>query len=218
MRAALILLLILGSNAEARNGYLYAERPEAKSGSCISAHDEDSHTILQRNGIRMNGNFESKEIQALALGIAQLERLNGGPIPHDWRTPFHYHNASGAWNQAADRINVRKMSYGGDNVGALMHELGHKIANAAGRKITNEYLAATKPCRLSPYASSNRLEEIAEVFSALIVNPDDLKSKCPDAHAYFTTKVLKNGEKTAMASCGAQPTTTEVGAATNAGR
>lgn len=215
----LISLLLIHQSIQAqRTAYLYAELPQARSGSCITALDDDAHTVLTRNGIRMNGNFESKEIQALALGIGQLERLNGGPIPQEWRTPFHYHDTRGAWNQAADRINVRKQSYGGGNVGALMHELGHKIANASGRKVTNEYLKATKPCRLSPYAASNRLEEIAEVFSAMIVNPDDLKAKCPDAHKFFSNAVFKAGEKASMASCGRNGTTTEIGAVQDANR
>ncbi len=174
----------------------------AKSGECIEPSADDPTQVLKRNGIKVKGDYSAKDLRALALGVGQLEKLNGAPLPPEWQTEFNFLNQRGAWNQTVPRINVKKLSYGGDNVAALIHELGHKVANANGQKLYGLYSKNVKPCKISPYAQTKRSEEFAEAFSVLIVNPDDLKSKCPSAYNFFTQDVFKkSGDKVSEASC-----------------
>lgn len=173
----LVTLLFLASgNASAG---IYADLALAHRGGCIKVSDDSAESILRRNGITIGGSYQRADEAALAKGITQVERINGGPLPRAWSTNFNYLNARGAWNQASHAINVRKYSYGGDNVAALMHEFGHKIGNANGGKAYSQYFNTASRCGISSYARSKRTEEFAEVFSAYIVNPEDLKRQCP---------------------------------------
>lgn len=192
-----ILSLSLNAAAVA----IYAETgPNARSGRCIRPASGSATEILDRNGIKRTGHYGPSEIAALAKGVSQVERLNGSPLPPAWQTTFNFLNTSGAWNQGVKAINVRKYTYGGDNVAAQMHEFGHKIANANNQKILSQYVRQAKRCGISPYAYSKRSEEFAEVFSAFIVNPEDLKAKCPSAFGTMLS-IFRASENVAMASC-----------------
>lgn len=195
----LVTMLILASG-KASAGYIYAENAHAHKGGCIKASDESPEAILRRNGISAVGNYSRAELAALAKGISQVERVNGGPLPKAWSTDFNFMNARGAWNQASHAINVRKYSYGGDNVAALMHEFGHKVANANGQKVLSQYLNSASPCGISPYARKKRSEEFAEAFCVYMVNPDDLKKQCPSAYSAMT-KIFSAPHNSSMASC-----------------
>lgn len=184
---------------------IYAEKPDAHSGKCIKAPDAHSSLILNRNGIQVSGDHNEKDLNALARGLAQLERIHGGPIPETWRTPFKFSDQAGGWAQRWDSIYVNKKTYGGDNVAALMHELGHKIGNADGMKLFSEYLKNAQDCGITPYAKSRRGqfprgEEFAEVFSAFITNPDDLEKECPSAFSAMK-KIFNVKEDSQLASC-----------------
>jgi hypothetical protein len=181
----LVTLLILASG-KASAGYIYAENASAHRGGCIKASDESPETVLRRNGINAVGSYSRSDLAALAKGIAQVERINGGPLPKAWSTDFNFINARGAWNQASHAINVRKQSYGGDNVAALMHEYGHKLGNANNGAIYSKYFRLAKACGITPYSRKKRTEEFAEVFCVYLVNPDDLKAKCPSAYSAMT--------------------------------
>jgi hypothetical protein len=200
MKVLMTLIAVQLFSAPAAFGYIYAELEVAHSGKCIKASPDSAESILRRNGIKPIGSYSSHEINALAKGIAQVERINGGPLPAAWHTQFNFLNARGAWNQGPNAVNVRKLSYGGDNVGALMHEFGHKVANADGQKILNRYVGSTPRCGFTGYARSKRSEEFAEVFSAFITNPDDLKAKCPSSYATLK-RIFNAGENVSMASC-----------------
>lgn len=197
--AITLVTVILGCSEFAKAG-IYAERPESKSGKCIKAPDAHASTVLKRNGIKVTGAYNEKDLNGLARAMAQVERIHGGPIPKSWQTTFNFIDSSGAWNQTVPRINVRKNSFGGHNCGALMHEFGHKIANADGQKVFSQYVKSSKPCGITPYSRTSRGEEFGEVFSAFITNPEDLKKKCPSAYGAMT-KIFKVKDESTLANC-----------------
>lgn len=177
--------------------------PVAAGGACIDRSNEDALKVLKRNGISTRGRPTSKELEALATGIAQVENLLGRPLPKSWRTPYNYINSpsSYTWNQATSAINVRrpKGSASGQNVGGLMHELGHKIGN------TGEYAAyrsfiGKQECKITHYAKKKANEQFAEAFAAYVAYPDKLARVCPKAYNFFSQKMFPNGQQQ-VASC-----------------
>ena len=181
--------------------------PRAGRAVCVPPAS-NPEAVLARNGITTGGRVSAAEKAALAKGIAQVEKLLGHPLPKAWRTRFNFINGSGAWNQAAHAINVRRTpgSEKGLLTGRMMHELGHKVGNTG---IYSKYRAYTggKICRITPYAArgskktvSRANEEFSEVFEAYVVFPDLLKAQCPKSYAYFAKSLFPHSSGH-LASC-----------------
>lgn len=173
---------------------------------CLPKLTEPANTILKRNGIQTIG-ANDKERAALALGIAQVERLLNKPIPPNYRYHYQWKNASGAWNSGLSRVGFVTVkrptgSPKGTLTGRMMHELGHRFGHADGNKLYNEYRSHMrgKKCVVSTYCLKSLNEEFAEVFEAYIVNPDFLAKHCPDSYSFFKNKVFRNPENL-LASC-----------------
>lgn len=190
--------------AQAKVAYALYQHSGSKNGYCMAPPSGDPQAVLNRNGIKTSGNPRKAELKALAKGISQIERLNGGPMPNKWKTTYNFINAGGAWNQGASSINVRRPSGSdkGENVTRMMHELGHKVGNSGAYGDYNSYTKG-KSCGLTHYCKNRargRNEEFAEVFAAYVVNPDLLKKNCPESYNFFNRRLFKAGE-TAQASC-----------------
>lgn len=182
--------------------YTMYRYPVAGSGQCMPALSESAHDILKRNGIgHDNGKHTDREVNALAKGIRQVERLLGRPIPRAWRTNYNYVNASGKWSQRSNGINVRRPagSSKGENVARLMHELGHKIGNTGEYRLYRNYVDGKK-CNITGYAMSKWNDQFSEVFSAYVTYPDLLKARCPKAFRFFSTKLFP-GSSDRVATC-----------------
>ncbi len=186
----------------------FALYQDARAGKAMCVPPaKNPEAVLSRNGITTGGRVSSAEKAALAKGIAQVEKLLGHPLPKSWRTRYNFINASGAWNQSANGINVRRVpgSATGLLTGRMMHELGHKIGNSGAY---SGYKAATggKICRITPYAARGSKstvrsnEEFGEVFEAYVVFPDLLKAQCPKSYEYFSKQLFPNSSGY-LASC-----------------
>lgn len=180
--------------------YTMYRYPIAAGGVCMPEPDGSAASVLRRNGISYQGRPSSGELEALAKGIGQIENLLGKPLPAGWRTTYNYINASGKWNQGASAINVRRSpgSCKGENVGRLMHELGHKVGNSGVYSQYRSYVGSS--CGITGYARTKSNEQFAEVFSAYVTYPDLLKKKCPQAYSFFATKLFPNSQSD-VATC-----------------
>lgn len=183
--------------------------PIAAGGKCIDPIQGESREILRRNGITYSGKPNEAELEALAKGIGQIERLLGRPIPASWRTKYNFINGSGRWNQGATGINVRRRPGDGKgtNVARLMHELGHKVGNSGAYDQFSKFPGASK-CRITGYAGTKRNECFAEVFAAYVTFPDLLQHKCPAAAAFMSQKLFQTSPDR-LANC--DPTTLMAG-------
>lgn len=187
----------------------FALYQDARAGRAICVPPASNPAaVLSRNGITTGGKVSSAEQAALAKGVAQVERLLGHPLPQAWRTRYNFISATGAWNQSANGINVRRIpgSATGLLTGRMMHELGHKVGNTG---VYSKYRQATggKICGITPYASrgskktvSRANEEFAEVFEAYVAFPDLLKAQCPKSYDYFAKSLFPNSSGY-MATC-----------------
>jgi hypothetical protein len=199
------MLLVLLFKAPAASAYfaLY-QSAGASNGHCMAPLSGSAESVLNRNGIGIKGAPSSSELNALAKGLEQIERLRGGEaLPKSWQTPFNYISTSGksTWNQGPSAINVRRPSGSskGENVTRLMHELGHKVGNAGVYAQYRNYIGKNR-CRISPYCSEKHNEEFAEAFAAFVTMPDKLKDSCPEAYAFFSKRLFPKSDS-AIASC-----------------
>lgn len=204
MMALVASVTFSSEQVEAATPYTMYRYPIAATGSCVPDHDSDPKEILRRNGIGYSGNPSRDEVEALAKGIAQVERLFGDPMPHPWRQNYKFIQATGKWNQGPSTINIRrpKGSPKGTNVGRMMHELGHKVGNSGVYQKYAQFTGRTR-CRITGYAASKFNEEFAEVFEAYVVYPDLLEQKCPKAFEFMATQLFPNtNNKTATCKRG----------------
>lgn len=174
--------------------------------------------ILDRNRIGYSvGKHTDAELNALARGIQQVERLLGRTLPSNWRTNFNYINAGGKWNQSGSGINVRRPAgtKKGENIARLMHEYGHLVGNSGAydqyRKYTNG-----KKCGITGYAlkRSKPNEQFSEVFSAYVTYPDLLQARCPRAFDFFSQKLFPHSADR-VATCRSVPSAKATGNAGN---
>lgn len=204
MMALVASVVFSSEQARAATPYTMYRYPVAATGSCVPDHDSDPNEILRRNGIGYSGNPSQTEVEALAKGVAQVERLFGDPMPHPWRQNYKFIQATGKWNQGPSTINIRrpKGSPKGTNVGRMMHELGHKVGNSGVYQKYAKFTGRTR-CRITGYAASKFNEEFAEVFEAYVVYPDMLEQKCPKAFEFMSTQLFPNtNNKTATCKRG----------------
>lgn len=190
------------SSADASGGYYTVYRYDAAAtGSCMPNRGANPSGALQRNGIRTVGNPNAAEIAALSRGLAQVENLLGAPLPQGWRQNYNFMYATGAWNQGAATINIRRPrgSNQGTNVGRLMHELGHKVGNSGVYQKYASFTGRTR-CAITGYAKTKFNEEFAEVFAAYVTYPDLLVKKCPKAFSFMSTQLFPNSSNK-IASC-----------------
>lgn len=189
------------SSAEGSTYYTVYRYGVAATGSCLPDHNSNPSAILQRNGIKTLGNPSSDDIAALAKGLAQVENLLDSPLPQSWRQNYNFMYATGAWNQGAEYINIRrpKGSDQGTNVARLMHELGHKVGNSGIYQKYASYTGRTR-CEFTGYAATKFNEEFAEVFAAFVTYPDILVKKCPKAYAFMTNQLFPNSSEK-IATC-----------------
>ncbi|AZZ37198.1 hypothetical protein CIK05_10510 [Bdellovibrio sp. qaytius] len=189
--ATLSMTAILFFNSSMAQAYTLYHIQNAADGLCLPEQDSSPEEVLHRNGIKQSGNPTPEETTALAKGLAQVENLNGSPIPQSWRLNFNYMTATGDWDQSESRLNVKrpKGSDDGTNIGRLMHELGHKVGDSGVYQKYASYTGHAR-CAISEYATSKFNEEFAEVFSAYIVYPDLLEKKCPQAFSFMSTQLF----------------------------
>jgi hypothetical protein len=167
--------------------------------------------VLSRNGIGTRGNASAAEKQVLANGIGKIQQLlRGRPLPGSWRTTYNYisrpnHKGRYTWNQGIAAINVRRPSGGsaGQNETRVIHELGHKVGNA-GQYGRYKAFVGRRKCGITPYClthkQTDRNEEFADSFAAFVTRPAQLKAVCPEAYAFFSTKVFPGSN--AISTCG----------------
>lgn len=93
-----------------------------------------------------------------------------------------------AGNQSNQAVENNKFG-GGNNTAMLAHELAHYIFSKGEAPLAEAYQKEVpKPCLLSGYSSYDRDEEVAEVFSSFVTNPDLLQNKgesCDQARLYM---------------------------------
>lgn len=217
---AILLAFCLFLVAELARAYIIAgsmgRDPQSSHGQCLPKKDlktgrridaGSARVILQRNGVTTTSNIASDELIALAVGIQRVEELHGRPFAGVKGAHFIYTESARVWNQTSGpiRINRRWSNNTGmntENVGMLMHELGHYVGNNKSPLNSASYLkyfrAVPERCLFSWYAAQSRNEEYADVFATFIVNPENLlrfgSVGCRKAYEFFRKKVFTKGQ------------------------
>lgn len=201
----------------------YSETTGAQNGFCVRPPSGTPVEVLKRNGVRVRGATKPGDLYALAKGINQVERLLGHPLPTSWRTKVRYVDSYGSWNQGLEgdgnEINVHRplrgsrVIFDGSDVSAYMHEFGHAVGNADSGRVYRDFRRNVAPCigytehgertsTISHYAGTKFNEQFAEVFMVYVVNPQDLKKRCPQAYNYFSKRLFAKNSARAEARCG----------------
>jgi hypothetical protein len=189
---------------------------EQRSGKRIDIHI--AREILKRNSVTTTANATKKEIIALAIGIQRVEQLHGKAFPGVQGVHYIYTQASRVWNQHAGPIHVNRnwsidTGMNSENIGMLIHELGHYVGNNKNPLNTASYAkyfkAVPEPCYFSWYSLQSRNEEYADVFSTFILNPNNLlkfgSRGCRKAYEFLRKEAFGKGKMTVCAPKASKP-------------
>ncbi len=198
-KLAIVLVTFFMSVSCARAGPIFVVKldPRAARGTCLPPLTEQPEQVLARNSISINS-IDNRPIHAavttsLARVVRTVEKIGLGTFKahtdskfifetkwgYSWYVPGtkEVHISPGTQNLTS----VMDKRFGGtNNVALLAHELAHYISLRDTSKIQNKYTAfASKPCHLTLYSRTNRIEEFAEVFAAFVTNPELLLNRGP---------------------------------------
>ena len=217
---ALVLLAIYPIQAKEIVHGSMGQDEIAKMGQCLPFEKvtaEEAKDILANQKIKVSANITKAELSALGTGIKQIQNLYGGQFPGVQGANFKYANEATNWNQSSGPIKVNRYwandrGMNSSNIAMLIHELGHYVGNNSreGNPATyNRYFKAVpEPCRFSWYAKNRRKEEFADVFSTMVVNPENLLKSddlyCRKAYNFFKAEIFSKGE---LAQCKAEDDT-----------
>lgn len=199
--------------------------PVSSQGQCLKKTDSKTgkaigglvaRQILKRNSITTTANASEGELVALAIGVHRIEELHGKPFEGTKGAHYIYTQASRVWNQHAGPIHVNRnwskhTGMHSENIGMLMHELGHYVGNNKNPLNTASYAkyfrAVPQPCYFSWYAKQSRNEEFADVFATFIMNPNNLlkfgSASCKRAYDFFRKEVFSKGKMTTCSASSA---------------